>query len=302
MPGLTALCPPAGEFLSLLYLPVTHIHILCVVELFQDPVVPAALFVYSLPLPVAGMEAAHDESVIGMRLADTVKLPHGLGHAAVCHMDREPCLFLQFFYDLPPYSVHERGTCHGPYLRLPSPQGTILLMVRRYVALCCTKRREVRHPVRVVALPVTDVMHGEGPFRAPAKQASVPVPVEDCVPQGVQPAAGPRLVVRPFRGRPARLYRLKELRIESPGLRCDADYGTDLQVLHYYADMQVLLMLHRRGKPPLRLFPPVVKTGLSVTEPVPPCPAVTPSVVMALLLIRKGVVLGMHEFMLFRLL
>ena len=180
------------------------------------------------------------------------------------------------------------------FLRLPSPQGTILLMVRRYVALCCTKRREVRHPVRVVALPVTDVVHGEGPFRAPAKQASVPVPVEDCVPQGVQPAAGPRLVVRPFRGRPSRLYRLEELRIEGPGLRCDADYGTDLQVLHYYADMQVLLMLHRRGKPPLRLFP-VVKTGLSVTEPVPPCPAVTPSVVMALLLIRKGVVLGMHE-------
>ena len=102
MPGLTALCPPAGEFLSLLYLPVTHIHILCVVELFQDPVIPAALLIDRLFLPVAGMEAAHDEGVIGMRLADTVKLPHGLGHAAVCHMDRAPCLFLQVFYDLPP--------------------------------------------------------------------------------------------------------------------------------------------------------------------------------------------------------
>ena len=96
-----------------------------------------------------------------------------------------PVPALQVFYDLPPYSVHERGTCHGSYLRLPSPQGADFLMVRRYVALCCAKRREVRRPVRMVALPAANVVHGEGPFRTPAKQASVPVPAEHCVPQGV---------------------------------------------------------------------------------------------------------------------
>ena len=130
---------------------------------------PCGAFAGSPPLPCSRMEVSHVESVIRMTLFYAGILPHGPGHAAVRHMDGEARSGLQVFCNIPPYDVHERDACHGTYPGLPS--------------------------VERAALPAANVVHGEGPFCAPSKQA--PVPVEHCVPQDVQPAAGPCLAVRP---------------------------------------------------------------------------------------------------------
>ena len=90
MPELTAFCPPAGEFLSLLYPPITHIHVLCVVELFEDMFIPAVLSQtvslclwrgWKLPMTKASFACVYIYAGI---------LPHGLCQATICHMDGEP--------------------------------------------------------------------------------------------------------------------------------------------------------------------------------------------------------------------
>ena len=63
------------------------------------------------------------------------------------------------------HSIHESCACHGSDLRFPAPERAALLVVRRYVAVLYAERGEVPHPVRMVALPVPDMVYAEGSFR-----------------------------------------------------------------------------------------------------------------------------------------
>ena len=68
MPWLTALCPPAGEFLPEPGFAVTGVPVPGIIELQQDPVIEPAFYEDLLPLPVLWMESSHHESVVDVAL------------------------------------------------------------------------------------------------------------------------------------------------------------------------------------------------------------------------------------------
>ena len=179
---------PAGtsieKLLTGLFAAVPAVYVLCVIELLQDPVIPALLLEDDRMCPVLWMEISHRVSVIHMAFYD-IQCP--ALQLCLCPVRNPYVRIRESFSDglvhHPPDGCHERRSLEAFYCRFPVPEFPSRFMVLRGMTLV-TDRNEIPHPVGSSLAPVYDMMDVKDHtivYHLPAALAGVIITGKDCL-------------------------------------------------------------------------------------------------------------------------
>ena len=163
---------------------------------------------------------------------------------------------------------------------------------------CC----QVAHPVRMVSLPESQMMDMEFcvVFDSPSAEAAlISVPQKYCLAQGFRPVSWSLLVIGSMRNWISGFDCLQKLGIKRAHLECCLRNRNHFGILLKQAYLLVHAVLDT-GRKPAFLFgsSAVLKPGFSVTQPIPPLPAVFPPCIMPFGFVSEKIPLFAHIFVL----